>query len=114
MEHAAPVNFPLLGLILFVASLTAMMTRRVGMPYSVGLVIAGLLLALTPIGTDLSITPALIMQVFLPPLVFEAAIQIDWRSMRREMPVLLVLVTVGVALAASLVAGAMHFITGWG
>ena len=84
------------------------------MPYSVGLVIAGFGLALTPFGADLQLTPALIMQVFLPPLVFEAAIQIPWKPFRRELPLLLVLVTVGVLLAAALVATGMHYIAGWG
>jgi CPA1 family monovalent cation:H+ antiporter len=112
MEHV-PVDFGTLGLVLFVASLVAMLTRRIGMPYSVGLVIAGFALALTPFGTNLRLTPELIMQVFLPPLVFEAAIQIEWRSFRREFPLLFLLVTVGVALAALLVAAAMHLLTGW-
>ncbi|WP_294123084.1 cation:proton antiporter [Sphingomonas sp.] len=112
MEHV-PVDFGTLGLVLLVASLVAMLTRRIGMPYSVGLVIAGFALALTPLGTNLSITPSLIMQVFLPPLVFEAALNIEWRSLRREFPLLLVLVTIGVVLAAILVAAAMHWLTGW-
>ena len=113
MDHA-PVDFPVLGLILLVASLVAMLTRRVGMPYSVGLVVAGMVLALTPVGAEMSLTPALIMQVFLPPLIFEAAIQIDWRPFRRELPLLAVLVTVGVVMAALLVATAMHYLIGWG
>lgn len=112
MEQA-PLDFGTLGLVLFVASLVAMLTRRIGMPYSVGLVIAGFALALTPLRINLHITPQLVMQVFLPPLVFEAAIQIHWRSFRREFPLLFVLVTVGVALAALLAAAAMHWLTGW-
>ena len=56
----------------------------------------------------------LIMQVFLPPLIFEAAIQIRWQPFKREFPLLLMLVTIGVALAAALVAAAMHFMIGWG
>lgn len=109
-----PVDLTELGFILLVASLVAMLTRRIGMPYAVGLVIAGFAIALTPLGLDLHLTPALIMQVFLPPLVFEAAIQIDWKPFRRELPLLMALVTVGVGLAALLVAGAMHWLTGWG
>ncbi|MEO6580942.1 MAG: cation:proton antiporter, partial [Sphingomicrobium sp.] len=108
-----PIDFATLGLVLLVAALVAMMTRRVGIPYSVGLVVAGFALALTPIGPDLHITPSLIMLVFLPPLVFEAAIQIEWRAFRREFPLLLALVTIGVALAAGLVAVAMHWLAGW-
>ena len=113
MGHHPPVDFSLLGLILIVAALTAMLCRKIGMPYSVGLVIAGFILALTPIGPNLQLTPALIMQVFLPPLIFEAAIQIQWKSFKREFPLLLMLVTVGVALAAVLVAAAMHYVIGW-
>ncbi len=110
----SPIDFPVLGLLLFVATLVAMLTRRIGMPYAVGLVFAGFGLALTPVGAKLELTPALIMEVFLPPLIFEAAIQIRWRPFRRELPLLLVLVTVGVMLAAALVAVGMYYYAGWG
>ncbi|MEQ7873575.1 sodium:proton antiporter [Sphingomonas sp. ASV193] len=109
-----PASFASVGLLLLVAALVAMATRRVGMPYSVGLVIAGFLLALSGLAPAIALTPELIMEVFLPPLIFEAAIQIDWKPFRRELPLLLALVTVGVLLAAALVAGAMHAFAGWG
>ena len=73
-----PIDFPLLGLLLFVASLVAMITRRLKLPYSAGLVAAGLALALLPIGFQVALTPELIFTIFLPPLIFEAAIQIPW------------------------------------
>lgn len=102
-----------IGLLLFVACLVAMITRRFALPYSVGLVIAGLGLAAVPGTVGLSLTPELIFTVFLPPLIFEAAIQIPWRPFRRELPLLLLLVTVGVALAAGVVAAGMHYLAGW-
>lgn len=101
-----------IGLLLFVACITAIVTRRLNLPYSVGLVVAGLgLAALAPVG--LTLTPALIFTVFLPPLIFEAAIQIRWKPFRRELPLLLALVTLGVALAAAVVAAGMHYLVGW-
>lgn len=112
--HDAPLNFPLLGLFLFTACLVAMITRRIGMPYSVGLVIAGFGIAFTPWATEVRITPAIIMQLFLPPLIFEAAIQIPWREFRRDMPLVLTLASVGVLMAAVLVAVGMHHFAGWG
>jgi CPA1 family monovalent cation:H+ antiporter len=108
-----PVNFPLLGLLLFVASLVAMITRRLKLPYSAGLVAAGLALALLPIGLSVSLTPELIFTFFLPPLIFEAAIQIPWAPFRRELPLLILLVTIGVLLAAGVVAAGMHWLIGW-
>ena len=107
------IDFGLLGILLFVSSLVAMITRRLNLPYSVGLVAAGILLALLPFGLELPLTPELVFSVFLPPLVFEAAIQIPWRPFRRELPLLLALVTLGVVLAAGIVAAGMHYLIGW-
>jgi CPA1 family monovalent cation:H+ antiporter len=107
------VDFWTLALLLFVASLVAMATRRLNLPYSVGLVAAGLGLALLPLDLSLSLTPQLIFSAFLPPLIFEAAIQIPWRPFRRELPLLLFLVTAGVAIAAGVVAAGTHYLLGW-
>ena len=52
-------DFPTLGLLLFAASLVAMLTRRIGMPYTVGLVIAGMGLAIFPTGISFKLTPQL-------------------------------------------------------
>src|SRR3954452_24102721 len=95
------IDFPMLGLILFVACLVAMVTRRLKLPYSAGLVAAGLMLALLPLGFQVALTPELIFTIFLPPLIFEAAIQIPWAPLRRELPLLLLLVTIGEPPAAS-------------
>jgi CPA1 family monovalent cation:H+ antiporter len=107
------IDFPMLGLTLFVACLVAMVTRRLKLPYSAGLVAAGLVLALLPLGFEVRLTPELIFTIFLPPLIFEAAIQIPWAPLRRELPLLLVLVTFGVLLAAFVVAAGMHWLVGW-
>lgn len=106
-------DFQTLGLLLFVATIVAMVTRRLRLPYSAGLVAAGIGLALLAPGSAPPLTPNLIYFVFLPPLVFEAAIQIPWRPFRRDMPLLLALVTVGVVLAAAIVAAGMHYLSGW-
>lgn len=106
-------DFQTLGVLLFVAALVAMTTRKFNLPYSVGLVAAGIGLALVAPGSAPPLTPNLIYFVFLPPLVFEAAIQIPWRPFRRDIPLLFALVTIGVALAAVIVAAGMHYLSGW-
>ncbi|WP_419807961.1 cation:proton antiporter [Sphingomonas sp.] len=106
-------DFPVLGALLLVAALVAMVSQRLRLPYSVGLVVAGCALAsLAPAATP-PLTRDLIFFVFLPPLVFEAAIQIPWRPFRRELPLLAVLVTLGIVLAAGVVAAGMHWLVGW-
>ena len=75
------------GLILLTASLVAMISRRLKLPYSVGLAAAGIMLALLSQGSELALSRDLIFTVFLPPLVFEAALQLKWNGFRRELPV---------------------------
>ncbi|WP_375391803.1 cation:proton antiporter [uncultured Sphingomonas sp.] len=106
-------DFRVLGGLLLVAALVAIASQRLRLPYSAGLVVAGLAVAWVAPGATPPLTPGLIYFVFLPPLVFEAAIQIPWRPLRRELPLLAVLVTLGVALAALVVAAGMHWLVGW-
>jgi CPA1 family monovalent cation:H+ antiporter len=102
-----------LGLLLIVACLIAMLTRRLGLPYIVGLVVAGFLIALLPNGPKLPLSRELIFNFLLPPLVFEAALQLDWRRFRAELPITLVLAFAGVAIAAAVVGAGMHYFLGW-
>ena len=102
-----------IGVLLLVACLIAMLTRRLGLPYIVGLVVAGFLIALLPSSPDLPLSRELIFNVLLPPLVFEAALQLDWRRFRDELPLTLTLAFVGVAIATAVVAAGMHWIVGW-
>ena len=107
-------DFPIVGGLLLLATLVAIVSTRLKVPYSVALVAAGLLATWVLPGRPPPLTPQLIYFVFLPPLVFEAAIQIPWAPFRRELPLLVALVTLGVGLAAGAVAWGMHAIVGWG
>ena len=102
-----------IGLLLLVACLIAMISRRVGLPYSVGLVAAGLLIALIPEAPEFTLSRDLIFNILLPPLVFEAAMQLPWKDFRRELPVTITLALIGVALAALVVAAGLHYWLQW-
>lgn len=102
-----------IGLLLLVACLIAMLTRRLGFPYIVGLVVAGFAIALLPNRPEIPLSRDLIFNVLLPPLVFEAALQLDWKRFRAELPLTLTLAFGGVAIAAAVVASGLHFIVGW-
>lgn len=102
-----------IGLLLFTASLVAMLSRRLRLPYSVGLVAAGLMLAISPWKPELALSRDLIFQIFLPPLVFEAAMQLHWPAFRRDLPLTLLYAFPGVAIAAAFVAVGTHYLLGW-
>ncbi|MGZ2412970.1 Na+:H+ antiporter [Sphingomonas sp. F9_3S_D5_B_2] len=105
--------FASIGVLLIVACLMAMVSRRFGLPYSVGLVAAGVGIAFLPTAPEIPLSRDLIFNVFLPPLVFEAALQLEWKPFRRELPVVLLLAFAGVAIAAAVVAAGMHWLIGW-
>ncbi len=102
-----------LGFLLFVSALVAMLTRRLRMPYTVGLMLAGMGLYFLHIYIKWHLSKDLIFSVFLPPLVFEAALFIDWREFNKDLPVVALLATVGVLLTAAVTAIGMHYALGW-
>ena len=108
-----PAAIAPIGILLLVACMIAMLCRRIGLPYIVGLVIAGFLIALLPNAPELPLSRTLIFNILLPPLVFEAALQLDWRRFRGELPLTLTLAVMGVGIAALVVAAGMHWIIGW-
>jgi monovalent cation:H+ antiporter, CPA1 family len=102
-----------LGFLLFVSALVAMLTRRLRTPYTVGLVLAGMGLNFLHIYTKWHLSKDLIFSVFLPPLVFEAALFINWRDLKKDLPVVALLATMGVLLAAAVTAIGMHYALHW-
>jgi monovalent cation:H+ antiporter, CPA1 family len=111
MHHVDVVT---LGLLLFVACLVAILTRRIGLPYAVGLVIAGIAMSVVGYDNRIALTPELIFTILLPPLVFEAALHLGWRQFRREAPLVMGIAFAGTLLSAAVVAGGMRWLAGWG
>jgi CPA1 family monovalent cation:H+ antiporter len=103
-----------IGLILVLACLVAILSRRLHLPYSVGLAAAGFGLAVLGGGANLVMTPALIYTILLPPLIFEAALQMQWQPFRVDMPLTLTLAFPGTLASTALVACGMHYFRGWG
>ena len=107
------LNFQTGALLLLIAAVVAMLTRRLRLPYSVGLVAAGIVLAILPFAPKISLTKELIFTALLPPLLFEAAFYIHWEQLRRDFSVIVVLATLGVLLSACVTAIGMHYLAHW-
>lgn len=100
-------------LLLLIASVVAILTRRLGLPYAVGLVAAGMGLALLPFVPKVSLTRELLFTGLLPPLIFEAAFYIRWEELRRDLAVIVTLATVGVVVSGAITATGMHYFADW-
>lgn len=99
--------------LLSIAAIVAILTRRLRLPYSVGLVVAGVAVAILPFTPKVSLTKDLIFTALLPPLIFEAAFSLRWKYLRRDLPVILTLATAGVLLSAAITSVGMHFAAAW-
>jgi CPA1 family monovalent cation:H+ antiporter len=90
--------------LLLIASLVAIAVRRMHIPYTVALVVVGLLLTAQS-SLSFELTPELILGLFVPPLVFEAAFQLKFSELRRNLTFILVLAVPGVILTTLIVGG---------
>jgi len=70
-------------LLVIVAALDVF-ARRIGVPYPVLLVLSGLALSLVPYLPHVGFDPKLALLVFLPPLLYPAALFTSWRDFRRN------------------------------
>ncbi len=96
--------------LLLVVVVVALLVRRLKVPYTVALVLVGLVLTLQKsITADL--TPELILTIFIPPLVFEAALNINLDELKRILPGVLVLVIPGVIITTLIVGGILSMTT---
>jgi monovalent cation:H+ antiporter, CPA1 family len=94
--------------LLLIASLVAIAVQRFRIPYTVALVVVGLLITLqSPLKIEL--TPELILALFVPPLVFEAAFHLNFRDLQRSLPAILILAVPGVILTTVIVGGILWF-----
>jgi len=109
---------------LLIASLIGMLVKRLKMPYTVGLVLIGLILAIiiplvrarpemiSPENIRTFLIPNLILSLLVPPLVFEAAFHVDSAALRKEIKSVLTFAIPGVALTMVLVGGVVAWGTG--
>ena len=99
--------------LLLIAAIVSMIARRLRLPYTVGLLLAGVGVAFSPLPLEVTLTKELIFTAFLPPLIFDAAFQMPWKGLKKDLPVTLTLATLGVLLSAGLVTVGIHYLLHW-
>lgn len=114
----ATLDIAMIVLLLIIASV-GIATRPTRFPYPVALVLAGLALGVLlrgplPLLRDLELdeihlTPHLILVLFLPALLFEAALQIEATALRKTLMPIAVLAIPGVLLTAGIVGALVHW-----
>jgi CPA1 family monovalent cation:H+ antiporter len=95
--------------LLLVASGVAMAAKYVRVPYTLMLVIVGLIISPMHFLPPVHISPDLILLIFLPALLFEAAWNLKLNHLRKNLLPILMLAVVGVLLSVGVIGAVLHF-----
>src|SRR5665811_1500352 len=98
--------------LLLIAAAVAVAVRRVGVPYTVGLVVVGLVVGLVTHPSAVSLSSDLVFYVFLPVLLFEAAFSLEARHLLADWRRILALAVPGVLVAFALTATGVRYLGG--
>jgi len=102
--------------LLFVASLVAIVCKRIKFPFTILLVIIGLALGWGARAIPLlhplllfTLSPEVVLFVFLPVLIFESALNLNVRALIKNLPPILTLAIPGLLISTATVGTLMHF-----
>ncbi len=92
-------------ILLSIAAVVAIINQRIRMPYTVALVVVGLLLSFFPNFLHFSVSSDLILAILVPPLLFEATLQIKWEGLKADLVPILLLAVGGTLISTFIVGG---------
>src|SRR5881296_964453 len=97
---------------LVAVALLAIVARKIHIPYPILLTIGGVVLAVIPGLPTIHLEPKLVFDLFLPPLLYPAAIFTSWRDFRANLRSILPLAIVLVLVTMTVTAYVFHALVG--
>ena len=97
---------------LVAVALLAIVARKIRIPYPILLTLGGIVLALVPRLPEIRLEPELVFSLFLPPLLYPAALYTSWRDFRKNLRPILFLAIVLVLLTMTAAAYLFHWLFG--
>lgn len=107
-----PDKTELILICLVIVALLAIVARKIRVPYPILLTIGGVGLALIPGLPEFQLDPNLVFNLFLPPLLYPAALYTSWRDFRANLRPILLLAIVLVLLTMVASAFLFHWLFG--
>ncbi len=106
------LEIKIIWLLIIVASI-AIVARKVKLPYTVALVVAGFVLGFFHVISGIHLTPDLLFFLFLPALLFEGAFQLDIRDFKKNAWAIIILAVPGVVFTMLVVGGMVALGLSW-
>jgi CPA1 family monovalent cation:H+ antiporter len=102
-----PFDMTVFVTLMVIASIVAMLARRFQLPYALALVVTGLAIGFWHLLPQAQLEPRTLFTLFLPPLLFEAAINLPGDQLRADWKPIALFALVGTLLSTALVGGAV-------
>ncbi|MFT4614909.1 MAG: CPA1 family monovalent cation:H+ antiporter [Bacteroidia bacterium] len=121
MEHTSGVIdlVSAVTTLLLIAAATLALSKRLKLPFTIMLVVAGILLSqlanffphVLPALVDFHISPDVILFVFLPTLIFESSLHLDARELRRNLLPVLTMAVPGLLISTAIIGTLISAVT---
>lgn len=98
----------LMVLLLVVTLIVALIAQRLRLPYTLFLVIAGLIIGLSPFLNEIVLNPDLVLFLFLPVLIFEGAWNVEIEKLAADWLPVALLAGPGLLIAIAVLAVVLH------
>ncbi|MDX1396406.1 MAG: Na+/H+ antiporter [Gemmatimonadota bacterium] len=99
--------------LLLIAVVVAVFTKHVRLPYTVALVLVGLVIGAVGGLPAVDLSTDLIFFIFLPPLLFEGCLKMDLALLRQNWRRVLLLAFPGTLVSTMLLGGGAYYVLGW-
>ncbi len=102
----------LLILLLVITLMVALISRPLRLPYTLVLVVVGLIIGFSPLLPELRLDPNVVLFLFLPILLFEGAWNVDTKQLRANWLPVFLLAVPGLLLSLLVIAALLHWSVG--
>jgi CPA1 family monovalent cation:H+ antiporter len=100
----------LLAVFIIAGGVGVFVAKYADVPYTIALLVAGLLLSVLGVEVGIQLTHDIILLVLLPPLLFEGAATTDLEAFRADAPVIVLLAVVGLVISIGVVGAAARYV----
>jgi CPA1 family monovalent cation:H+ antiporter len=104
------IEIEIIVLLMAIVSVAMVVRHYSSLPYTIALIFAGIVLSVFNTFPDIHLTPELIFHVLLPPLLFEAAFNLNVTESRENLKPILIYAVFGVIVSTLIIAYTLKFL----
>ncbi|MBU0758237.1 MAG: Na+/H+ antiporter [Nanoarchaeota archaeon] len=104
------INLEIVLIAFIIVAIASLIARKFNLPSTLVLIFTGLGLTFFHIDIGLHLTPELLLTLFLPALLFEGAMNIDFNEFRKNLKTISLFSIFGVLISVMITGSALHFV----